>query len=114
MVVALAPPTYLPPAKPDHASTARPDSPFAEFLWRRRLWFESTFALSMLEPWEKILLLTIFAALFILVASGIIMYFPQHLAVMQRRAIYYLWGQEGSERTVWQWLGLGGTLHKEL
>ena len=41
---------------------------------------------------------------------------------MQRRAIYYLWGQEGDERLLWQWLGLGvsagsgggAELHKEL
>lgn len=57
---------------------------------------------------------TIFAVLFLLVCSGIVMYFPQHLAVMQRRAIYYLWGQEGGERALWQWLGLGTGLHKEL
>jgi hypothetical protein len=25
-------------------------------LWRWRMWFESTFVLSMLEPWEKILI----------------------------------------------------------
>jgi hypothetical protein len=102
------------------------------------MWFESTFVLSMLEPWEKILLsssqpllvhffgtnvllVTIFAGLFMLVFSGIIMYMPHHLVVMQRRAVYYLWGQEGDERLLWQWLGLGvgagpggSALHREL
>ncbi|KAJ6466913.1 hypothetical protein C8R45DRAFT_938915 [Mycena sanguinolenta] len=111
----LASPAYLPPPKPDHSHTRRPTSgTLAVAFWRGRMWFESTFALSMLEPWEKILLLTIFATLFILVCSGIVMYFPQHLMVMQRRAVYYLWGQEGSERMLWQWLGFGGGLHKEL
>jgi cytochrome b subunit of formate dehydrogenase len=57
---------------------------------------------------------TIFAVLFLLVCSGFVMYFPHHLVVMQRRAVYYLWGQEGGERYLWQWLGLGGGLHKEL
>ncbi|KAJ7267454.1 hypothetical protein C8J57DRAFT_1450499 [Mycena rebaudengoi] len=116
-----APPSCLPPPKPDHSSTRRPDSKLAVFLWRRRMWFESTFVLSMLEPWEKILLITIFAGLFMLVFSGIIMYMPHHLVVMQRRAVYYLWGQEGDERLLWQWLGLGvgagpggSALHREL
>jgi hypothetical protein len=33
-----------------------PKSALAAFFWRRKLWFESTFALSMLEPWEKMML----------------------------------------------------------
>ena len=34
----------------------RPPSSFiGKFLWRRRVWVEVTFALSMLEPWEKFL-----------------------------------------------------------
>ena len=32
-----------------------PRSPLAHFVWRRRVWVEVTFALSMLEPWEKFL-----------------------------------------------------------
>ncbi|KAJ7040738.1 hypothetical protein C8F04DRAFT_913096, partial [Mycena alexandri] len=107
MAVSLSPPEHLPPPKPDHSFTRRPNSNLGVWLWRRRIWFESTFVLSMLEPWEKILLLTIFAAFFLLVCSGIVMYFPHHLVVMQRRAIYYLWGQEGGERALWQWLGFG-------
>lgn len=31
-----------------------PRSKFAAFLWRRRLWIETTFALTMMEPWEKV------------------------------------------------------------
>lgn len=26
---------------------------------------------------------------------------------MHRRAVYYLWGQEGDERLLWQWFGIG-------
>ena len=33
-----------------------PESSLGAFLWRRRLWFETTFALSMLQPWEKLVL----------------------------------------------------------
>jgi Small subunit of serine palmitoyltransferase-like len=32
-----------------------PKSALGAFLWRRQIWFEATFALSMLEPWEKVL-----------------------------------------------------------
>ena len=32
-----------------------PRSLIGTFLWRRRVWVEVTFALSMLEPWEKFL-----------------------------------------------------------
>nr|GAT58893.1 predicted protein [Mycena chlorophos] len=93
-------PPGMPPAKPNHDFTRKPDGAVAEFLWRRRMWFETTFVLSMLEPWEKIMLLTIFAVLFILVCSGIVLYLPQHMSVMKGRAIYYLWGAEGDERVV--------------
>jgi len=33
---------------------------------------------------------------------------PHHLMFLRRRAFYYLWGQEGDERLLWQWLGLAG------
>ncbi|PPQ88190.1 hypothetical protein CVT25_005155 [Psilocybe cyanescens] len=96
----------LAPAKPNHEFTRRPQSKLGVFFWRRRMWFESTFVLSMLEPWEKILLLSVFAMLFLLVSSAVLKYLPHHLVFMWRRAIYYLWGQEGDERILWQWLGL--------
>jgi hypothetical protein len=35
-----------------------PSSPIAYFFWRIKMWFEATFALSMLERWEKVLLCT--------------------------------------------------------
>lgn len=118
-------PAYLPPPKPDHSFTRRPSSSnlVARFFWQKRIWFESTFVLSMLEPWEKILLrefvpliplkyyltyvllVTIFTILFVLVFTGILKYLPHHLVVMRVRAVYYLWGQEGDERLLWQWIG---------
>ncbi|KAF8066779.1 hypothetical protein FPV67DRAFT_1496409 [Lyophyllum atratum] len=112
----------LPKPKPDLAFTRPPKSKLGLFLWRRRMWFESTFVLSMLEPWEKILLLTIFVVLFILITMGLFKYLPQHVVIMHRRALYYLWGQEGDERLLWHWFGnrsstfLGGRpgLYKEL
>jgi len=57
--MALPTPLVLPAPKPDHRATRPPSkdaSSLRIFLWRRRMWFESTFVLSMLEPWEKVLL----------------------------------------------------------
>lgn len=31
-----------------------PKNPIAAYIWKWRLWGEVTFALSMLEPWEKL------------------------------------------------------------
>ncbi|KAF9465887.1 hypothetical protein BDZ94DRAFT_1132914, partial [Collybia nuda] len=98
--------THLPTPKPDLRYPRRPTSKIGIFFWRRRVWFESTFVLSMLEPWEKVMLMTIFVSLYILVLTGLFRFLPRHLVVMQRRAVYYLWGQEGDERLLWQWLGL--------
>ncbi|KAG1760388.1 hypothetical protein EV702DRAFT_985601 [Suillus placidus] len=68
-----------------------------DYLWRQRVKFESTLALSMLEPWEKYQ----FSLLTMLVMIGLFQYLPQHVMVMQRRAIYYLWGQEGDVFRSW-------------
>lgn len=68
------------------------------------MWFEATFVLSMLEPWEKIMLVTIFLVVSFFFTSAIIKYLPKHLTVMKRRATYYLIGQEGDERLLWQWI----------
>jgi hypothetical protein len=37
-----------------------PNTPFKRFIWRWRMLFESTFALSMFEGWEKILIGTFY------------------------------------------------------
>ncbi|KAJ8590724.1 hypothetical protein M405DRAFT_789951 [Rhizopogon salebrosus TDB-379] len=72
-----------------------------DYLWKQRVKFESTLALSMLEPWEKLLCLIIFSLLTLLVMIGLFQYLPQHVVVMQRRAMYYLWGQEGDVLRSW-------------
>ncbi|KAJ8488606.1 hypothetical protein ONZ45_g10875 [Pleurotus djamor] len=98
---------HFPAPKPDLSIYERPKSKIQQFFWKRRVWFEATFAFSMLEPWEKIMLFMImfvFAALFL---TGAVKYFPTHLSIMRRRAVYYLIGQEGDEYLLWQWLGLG-------
>lgn len=60
----------------------------------------------MHETDTKSFLVVMFVVLFVLVLTGLIKYMPHHLVMMQRRAIYYLWGEDGDERLLWQWLGL--------
>lgn len=82
--------------------------------WRWRMWVESTFALSMLEPWEKLLVgqspfpqyhvpatfltqrlaVTVFLLFVALFSTSLYMYMPHHLDFIQRRARYYLLGNE--------------------
>ncbi|KAF6752824.1 hypothetical protein DFP72DRAFT_1046979 [Ephemerocybe angulata] len=94
----------LPPSKPNHEFTRKPSGTLARYVWKWRMWFEATFVLSMLEPWEKIMLVTIFLVVSFFFTSAIIKYLPKHLTIMKRRATYYLIGQEGDERLLWQWI----------
>ena len=71
------------------------------------MWFESTFVLSMLEPWEKIMLVCLFVVAWMFVTSAIMKYLPRHVQIMSQRAMYYIYGQEGDPRLLWQWLGIG-------
>ncbi|KIL62830.1 hypothetical protein M378DRAFT_47202, partial [Amanita muscaria Koide BX008] len=81
--------------KPDLSWTQSPSkSGLRRYLWRWRVWIEATFVLSMLEPWEKIMLVSFFTFLNLLLLAGIVIYFPAHLSNMHGRAIYYLWGAE--------------------
>ena len=50
---------------------------------------------------------TIVLLLMTLIVTGLYQYMPHHLLIMQRRALYYLFGSEGSERSLWQWMGIG-------
>ncbi|KAJ3811424.1 hypothetical protein EV368DRAFT_47532 [Lentinula lateritia] len=100
------PPNY-PPARPDLKAFRPPksQSKIAYWVWRVHMWIEGTFSLAMLEPWEKLLLLIIFLTTFTLLATGIVRYLPHHISVMKGRAVYYLWGSESGESSVFQWLG---------
>ncbi|KAF8269454.1 hypothetical protein EI94DRAFT_1574159 [Lactarius quietus] len=71
-----------------------PNTPFRRFIWRKRMLFESTFALSMFEGWEKILIVALMAVFWGLLITGIYRYLPYHLAFLYRRAVYYLSGTE--------------------
>ncbi|OCH92423.1 hypothetical protein OBBRIDRAFT_698293, partial [Obba rivulosa] len=71
-----------------------PRNALARALWRRRVWFETTFALSMLQPWEKVLVMTILYATILLLCTGVALYLPQHLDFLRARAAYYFLGRE--------------------
>jgi len=127
--MAAASQTHLPPPRPDHSWTRPPKSKLATFFWRQKMWFDATFVFTFLEPWEYFLLCTspsvshkekatpltapipfplpITVSIFIITASllivGIVKYLPSHLAIMQTRTAYYLWGKEGEGRSLWEW-----------
>ncbi|PBK73642.1 hypothetical protein ARMSODRAFT_952742 [Armillaria solidipes] len=89
------------PPKPDLTFTRPPKSKVALFFWRWRMWFESTFVLSMLEPWEKIMLLTIWFICSSFVLSALFRYICQDIGRVQQSVVYYLLGQEGDKTTIW-------------
>ncbi|KZT70703.1 hypothetical protein DAEQUDRAFT_667385 [Daedalea quercina L-15889] len=71
-----------------------PRTKLAAFLWRRRLWLETTFALSMMQPWEKVVVMcTVWLLLALFVTAGYL-YFPRHVRYVCGRARYYLLGRE--------------------
>ncbi|KDR70239.1 hypothetical protein GALMADRAFT_271655 [Galerina marginata CBS 339.88] len=101
-------PARLPPPKPNYSFTQRPKTRTALFWWKRRLWIESTFALTVYEPWEKVVVLTIFAILCLAMSIVLFKYLPGQFVVMRRRMIYYIWGGDldASDRVLWKYLGL--------
>ena len=104
----------LQPPRLSLSITKRPRTKLNIFFCRRRIWLESTFALTLYEPWEKVIVdqpffsvlhltccvlsnvVTIFVIISIAILVGLLKYLrvPRHLSVMQRCAIYYLWGSE--------------------
>ncbi|KAH9991986.1 hypothetical protein BJV74DRAFT_771913 [Russula compacta] len=71
-----------------------PRSALQCFFWRWRMCFESTFALSMFEGWEKIFVLVLMAIFWGLLITGIYRYLPYHLQFLYQRTVYYLSGTE--------------------
>lgn len=98
------------------ARYSAPKSAVGKFIWRQKMWVEATFALSMLERWEKIMVgeldslillcfvllsfvsdgepvtLSLLAALLFL--GGVAIYLPHHIQFLARRARFYLLGNE--------------------
>ncbi|KAI0320500.1 hypothetical protein OF83DRAFT_1032425, partial [Amylostereum chailletii] len=71
-----------------------PASPIVRFFWRWRLWFEATVVFTLLEPWEKGLLMVFMGGFFAVFVMGIYRYLPHHIFFLYQRAVYYLLGQE--------------------
>ncbi|KDQ51899.1 hypothetical protein JAAARDRAFT_139577, partial [Jaapia argillacea MUCL 33604] len=70
------------------------------FIDRRITWVNATFALSMLEPWERFVMWTLWSFLLILFITGVFKYLPHHLSFIQRRTTYYMFGHEGDMRVL--------------
>jgi len=101
-----------------------PKNSLAAFLWRRRMWIETTFGLSLLEPWEKLLVreylllaspnyvsflpfcsvaicpVFVVYSLFTLVCTGIYKLLPQQVSFFQERSMYYILGNETARPAV--------------
>lgn len=60
---------------------------------------ESVFALSMLEAWEVLLVIMVFLTLTSLILYSLIFYFPRHIQLVARRAMYYVYGTVPSSAT---------------
>ncbi|KAG8905729.1 hypothetical protein FRB99_008366 [Tulasnella sp. 403] len=73
-----------------------PDGAIERWIWAKRLRFESTFAMSMLEPWEKVLGLSVLILLWSLLIFSGYYYLPPHIRFVLRRAKYYLLGEDAT------------------
>ncbi|KAH9855495.1 hypothetical protein C2E23DRAFT_857683 [Lenzites betulinus] len=71
-----------------------PKSAVGAYIWRRRMWIETTWGLSVLEPWEKILVLAFFYLLTTLVFTGVYKFVPHRGPLVYRRLLYYILGNE--------------------
>ncbi|KAF7795463.1 hypothetical protein EIP86_006624 [Pleurotus ostreatoroseus] len=96
-----------------------PRNSVGAFVWRWRFWLETTIGLSLLEPWEKILMIVFVYLMLALTMTGFLKYLPERTAFVQERMTYYLFGQEaparGSvQRLVAGLVGHGHGLAKEL
>ncbi|OCB91227.1 hypothetical protein A7U60_g1514 [Sanghuangporus baumii] len=65
----------------------QPDQPLAALLWRLSLWISVTFGLSVMEPWEKLL-----------VGLGFVRFIPQFISVSFARMRYYTCTSSGRIR----------------
>ncbi|KAG7446525.1 uncharacterized protein BT62DRAFT_1076079 [Guyanagaster necrorhizus] len=85
----------LPPPRPDFSFARPPKSKVSFFFWRWRIWFEATFALTVMEPWEKIVFLVVTFLSVAFFLTAVFKYLPRQIEQTERRSVYYLWGQEG-------------------
>ncbi|KAI9567352.1 hypothetical protein HD554DRAFT_991076 [Boletus coccyginus] len=86
----------------------RSSSRIRNYLWRRKLAIESTFAINALEPWEKLIFFSALSLLAFLLFRGVCRIFPSQLFVLQQRTSYYLWGHDADERLLRHWVAAPG------
>lgn len=86
-------------ARPDRSYTTKSSSTswnplvFVERKLFGLYWhIETVFALAMLEAWEVFLVITVFLTLTSLILYSLIFYFPRHIQLVARRAMYYVYG----------------------
>ncbi|KAL5505005.1 hypothetical protein ACEPAH_7668 [Sanghuangporus vaninii] len=70
----------------------QPDQPLAALLWRLSLWISVTFGLSVMEPWEKLLVVIVVALILGLIGLGFVRFIPQFISLSLARTRYYLLG----------------------
>ncbi|KAG9002878.1 hypothetical protein FRB90_011294 [Tulasnella sp. 427] len=78
-----------------------------QWIWEKRMWVESTFALTMLEPWEKIFVCFVFTLIMTLFVFGMYYYLPHHIHIIYGRAKYYLLGDESARLLIFRGPALG-------
>ena len=107
-----------------------PQSKVGTVVWKWRIWLETTVGLSLLEPWEKVLMseyhscpppsrlslaplaVVVFIYLLLaLTATGILKYLPGNVAMLKGRMSYYLFGPEAREHSSVQRLVAGWVGH---
>ncbi|CCM01256.1 uncharacterized protein FIBRA_03305 [Fibroporia radiculosa] len=84
-----------------------PNSLLGAFLWRKRMLIECTFGLTVLESWEKALLLCLIYLILTLIITGLYKYAPQYAVFVKQRTAYYLFGpqfQGGDRGEVAEWV----------
>ncbi|KAH7884639.1 hypothetical protein F5I97DRAFT_1812743 [Phlebopus sp. FC_14] len=74
------------------------------YLWRRKIAIETTFAINALEPWEKLIFFSFLSLIAFLLFRGLCL-FPSQLFILQRRLSYYLWGYEADNHALRHWVG---------
>ncbi|THH07002.1 hypothetical protein EW145_g3689 [Phellinidium pouzarii] len=92
--------------RPSHAKKKRyqqPDGPLAAYIWRLYMCFSTSLALSVMEPWERVLVMSFLGMVLSLIAIGLVRYFPQFILAFLARARYYLFGEDAAGRDVVAW-----------
>ncbi|KAG6328037.1 hypothetical protein ID866_11051 [Astraeus odoratus] len=64
------------------------------YLWRWKILIETTFAINALEPWEKLIFFSVLAFFSFFLFRGVCCILLSQLFIIQRRAAYYLWGND--------------------